>query len=757
MPKAFAGQRAAIEGAEILRYLPDSTIGAVVVRSPKTLESALSANDIFSEYREPYVEVVAQLTKIAGSNLLKPENLGSIGIDAEKPAGMAVLLKTREMVVFFATLNDPLLFQKSIERVVPTLNIGQLVVQPGKAVTILRLQRDPEIACVIAGTTAMLIVSNRLKDREALLAWLRNGSEPSLAESGRVKRSFQGLNFGEDAAGFLALDSLIDSIASQSNDEDDNYFLTKANRLETEIETAKSEGAGQNRIDTLETELEKTLQWHEEQQLRRSTEEQLFAQIFAPLGTLAIGIDLDGPQSRLHLQVQALQGSLPARLLARPSRPITLPSRLGAQPLLLLAGHTQPSAMNELLNLALRADGVTRKGAFKEIQTETGLDLEEGIALLEGELGGAITLNKENLIGNSEQKAVENSIGMHLLARVRDPGRAQDYLNAAAKLPDFSKFAKQEAKGATLMVPGPWGNRLIRIEVIDEFLQAKSVDDEAAVAWLPSEAERLADEHSSALFSFDPVLFTWMTMSSFRRYRDYGMHQHSASDKKPDRYQEILKRQAIVREKLHELELQSILGQGKLVGRLTVSAQVRSDRLSIIGGLFGEAANLGRSAQSYIESLEPELQGLRLDTTSEFLKLRLELDKLREERWDLERVSVQAPLPAPVGRIVPADHLMVLVGPQSNMLVKQTIHKRLPTLLPCYTKLLLTRSSLVGQLVLKFEINSKGRVKKAQIANSTLHDIVLQKCLLKTLRKTRFPASKKGSTTTVTYPLNFLN
>ncbi|MCH7472714.1 methylmalonyl-CoA mutase, partial [bacterium] len=79
---------------------------------------------------------------------------------------------------------------------------------------------------------------------------------------------------------------------------------------------------------------------------------------------------MDGPTTRIRVQIGLAPTSLPGRLLAPGGAPLALPSRLTERPLFLLAGHFDGAAVRQLFELIVQLDGDTRNSLVAELKSE---------------------------------------------------------------------------------------------------------------------------------------------------------------------------------------------------------------------------------------------------------------------------------------------------------------------------------------------------------------------------------------------------
>lgn len=90
----------------------------------------------------------------------------------------------------------------------------------------------------------------------------------------------------------------------------------------------------------------------------------------------------------------------------------------------------------------------------------------------------------------------------------------------------------------------------------------------------------------------------------------------------------------------------------------------------------------------------------------------------------------------------------------SNEYIDEMIVSRQNQLQKCWLGRLKDNPSLKGQILLQFEITRRGRVKDLRIADSTLEDEMLKKCVTSVIERISF-RPYKGQEISLSYPINF--
>ncbi len=94
-------------------------------------------------------------------------------------------------------------------------------------------------------------------------------------------------------------------------------------------------------------------------------------------------------------------------------------------------------------------------------------------------------------------------------------------------------------------------------------------------------------------------------------------------------------------------------------------------------------------------------------------------------------------------------------GSLDREVIRRTIQRQLNALRHCYERELQSDPKLAGRVVVRFVIDASGAVTAAVIAESTLNNAKVEKCLLKIFSRMVFPKIDGGGQVQVNYPLTF--
>jgi hypothetical protein len=98
---------------------------------------------------------------------------------------------------------------------------------------------------------------------------------------------------------------------------------------------------------------------------------------------------------------------------------------------------------------------------------------------------------------------------------------------------------------------------------------------------------------------------------------------------------------------------------------------------------------------------------------------------------------------------------LAVKGSLSTRIILRILKRRTSALLRCYHKGLKRKPNLRGRMAVKFIISSTELVQHASVAASTLGDKRIERCVLRTIEKTRFPSCGGGGIVIVIVPIAF--
>ena len=638
LPSEFLGQAPAAQKAEILDLLPDNTVAAIVARSPVHLIAATEAVSIVREYREFFESGNAPLSKGGAARLLEPSTWIKLGSNPAGPVAAAMSVETNAVSMFLATLSDSEAFLDNVASAAATFNLQALPPQRDGEVALIRFANEENLVLLVRDQAVLLVVAASAQDLGPLLPRLTKQ-----VVGASFRKLFTSFDYGDDVSGFVSLPTVAAKLLDERRHEvEDGYWANQVEAIETELEGAANTGQDQAKLDELESKLQHALEGYERRSLRESATGEILRDVLSKIGMLTFGIDLDGPSSGIRVRIEPARGSLPARLLRPHPKPLQLPLRLGETPMWLLDGHLDKKAAAEAFRLMINADGLTQIKLATKIKKELGIDLNEVLALLGGEIGGALTIDTE-LATSGASHGLHSALGVHILAELNDEVKARKLLNQAAASPEMQRYRVGTDEDTELRLPA-FGNRELRVTLSGRYLEIKSTAKvTTASAFQEHEQALLSQPGNQALMVLDPTMLSLWLFAGYEPTDEVWalpvppragglVSPHEKNRRVAEINQEI---KALRTERNTKKTARGIAGS-KALGRVFLVARPEGiGHVAIVGGLRGAASNLGRGIQSVAEALSPELEEMRTGTESDIAVLEKKIRKLNEERWSM--------------------------------------------------------------------------------------------------------------------------
>lgn len=102
-----------------------------------------------------------------------------------------------------------------------------------------------------------------------------------------------------------------------------------------------------------------------------------------------------------------------------------------------------------------------------------------------------------------------------------------------------------------------------------------------------------------------------------------------------------------------------------------------------------------------------------------------------------------------------STHLAFAGSSGQKQAIRATVRENLATVKGCYTDAIKRNPNLAGKVVLEWDVDDTGAVKRALVKSSTLNDAATETCMIDKLKATRFTPAPKGVTTNIIYPFIF--
>ena len=94
----------------------------------------------------------------------------------------------------------------------------------------------------------------------------------------------------------------------------------------------------------------------------------------------------------------------------------------------------------------------------------------------------------------------------------------------------------------------------------------------------------------------------------------------------------------------------------------------------------------------------------------------------------------------------------IIMGSLDKEIIRRIIKQHIAQIRYCYEKELVRSPGLFGKVATQFTISAEGRVQSAKVAQTTLNNAEVERCMMSKIRTWRFPKPKGGGIVIVKYP-----
>jgi len=638
---AFPEGKSALTGVGALKYLPGDTLLLAVADNPMALIEQLGWKMLTEKYRNWYELGVAEVTQAVGHNILDPNNLAEIGLDATKPVGFAWLSLKQESFVVFGSLSSPDKFKTTVYSVAGRIGAKLEPRSFGNALVIAP-RRDTEGCLVIIGDHVFFTFSDR-GDEEGLALASRISTmveKDSLAVSEKYKGLVEKLAFGKDFGLYVDIDAIVKAILGFESER----MADQGNWAQKELDRLKAEKADAETIKEWEKRAAEEAEWQTKWKKRQEAESKLVKDLLGAIPGAVLGLELGKASLKMKAFTSVAEDSLVADMVKDGGGiPEFIPA-LSGKPLYLVSASIDPKAYMQLIEQVIAAEGVEAAEMRVGFKAFTGLDLDKDlIGLLSGDWAFAVT---GDLAGNLDEKALLNALGGAALLGVVDVARAKEVLGKLADNEMLKPLLHEnkELGGYTFVVP-EW--KPVFIKVTGKYL---GVSTDAAFFTRVEKGEKgdfmdsvtnpelkalLSAEGKGATSMMDIGVFGLMFIAGKSSWSQPAMPEpagvvYSEEYKKTKAEYERVKKQADeLRDKLEADQQKLFMDIVNRIGTTAALGRKVEGGMVAYGGQYFGSKDL---ATFITETADDALKVHELDETR-----RSEVWKLEDKRWELER------------------------------------------------------------------------------------------------------------------------
>ena len=605
-----------LKSVEALRYLPAETLFVMTGEGGEALMLRFGRQKLEEQTRfnAAFDKLTRGVERLFGYDLLDPQRLREMGVDTEKPFGVAWLSLEDMTFASFVALKDAAAFEEALEALAEKAGWGTL-------------ERKTE-------GDALILSAPQAKDGARVSVVLRGGRAFVLLNDNEA------LRFSHEIAGVTPEKSLglVPSFAAAADAFEVGRHtagVVHMAALRRQLQTLHSTPVGPKEV--------------------------LLDALAQGVSVVLIGADIEQQMLRTTLQIHHEEDAFIGHVLRNSAGRPLLRHELSHPPLLLLAGQVQPEGMLRFLELSASVMQIDLAMLTASFEQHAGLKLvDDLLPLLSGEAGFALTGELDDMLESMTLDAALNALDVALVLGLSDGAEMTTLLDRLASPTAIMGlfFNKKEDGSFELPIPG-W--KRLKIKVVgeqlvlttDDGLLAKVTAGEAGDGFFAklehAQLRGLMERQETALFAL--LDHRWIGGILLLEYRDAPilLPEPSTLDPVPEGYQaqwDALQEiqtalDPLLNKKYQDLE-QRALKQLQPLGNLALHMRTTPKTIHFEGGVFFDAESLPMIIESLIELSWDYVTRLRAGISKEDRKLR----KLKRKR-DKAVVALRALLPPP--------------------------------------------------------------------------------------------------------------
>ncbi|MDC0722067.1 hypothetical protein [Nannocystis bainbridge] len=486
-PPAVALARAPID------LLPERTGVVVSAASVRHLLRVVDVAALIGTYRPFYEQASAYLEQMLGVNLLDPGRWPEIGVDPDRPIGMALLDAGSGASCYFFSLTDPLRFREFVDRAGTKLGGSVDLVFEDRGIVLAHEPGAPH-QLVLRDEFAFLVLvsSPQLAPYDFARELASVDPARGLSASPRWQQAMtpvltRDLIAFVDVAGRLRADIE----ASRRSEEKATSWA------EQELQRLREHGAPAEDIARWEQVAAEQEAMDRQQRERRQRDQEVWRALFGPLGPIALGLSL-GPEAITGTaRTRAPETALLRKALQPGTTPPLAITAASERVLLGTSGNLDVNEGLAALDVLLRADGQSVDALFATLQREIGGEPRTALELLDGAVSFALTTADARALARAGNKA---ELGFNLALGFKSATTAATLVAVTmAKIPGSSlgrsglKVKRGKGGGHVVTVPA-W--RDVHVALVGSTLTistdpkfAPQVERGSARKWQPRVAQ----------------------------------------------------------------------------------------------------------------------------------------------------------------------------------------------------------------------------------------------------------------------------
>lgn len=426
-----------------LELVPARARAMIMASSPQRLAQIWERDHFVGRFPAAYAELVEDMKRELGYDILDPAGLAAIGIDPTAPVGVAALSFQDEAFVAFGGLGSATALVELIQQ-----RLGKPL-EP-EVVGEAKLYRlDSEVSLVLRhGLFAFVLVDRHpagAPDYAQEVA--RIDPAQSLAHATSMERAHAGLPQEADIRALLDLGGIIRDELERSRRRDQESEAA----ISRQMAEARQRGASAEEIARLQQQAQSEQEFATRRRRERQVGELLLARTFGAIEGIGLAVDADakrGLVGRIHLALEP--EAIFRELFVTSDRPPTAIAAQGDAPQLVVSTAVEPGLAIELLAQIALADGSTYAELNDDVLRELRVDFDRSVRpLLDGR--GTFVLTSGSTLDPKRTKDVGEAMGGLLALGVTDETKARALLDEVVAKHGEQRFVRApEISGWTL-------------------------------------------------------------------------------------------------------------------------------------------------------------------------------------------------------------------------------------------------------------------------------------------------------------------
>lgn len=427
-----------------LELVPARARAMIMARSPQRLAQLWGRDRFLGRFPAKYEQLVHDMRRETGHDLLDPSALAAIGVDPTAPVGVAVLSMQPEAIVVFGGCSNPTAMIELMQRLEEGKPLKPEVVGEAQLVRV----NDEATLVLRHGMFAVVVVNHRASGRAPDYAQEVARIDPaqSLAHAATMERAHAGLPHEADAHAMLDLAGLLRDDLDRSRLREQEMVGESSRRLAE----ARQRGASAEEMSSLQQQAQQEQEFVARRRRERQVGEVLLSRTLGAVEGIGLSVDGDERGLRGRMHVALAPEAAFRELFVSSERAPTAIAALGDAPQLVVSAQLDPGVAIDLLAQAALASGSSYAELNDEALRELRVDFDRTVRpLLDGR--GTFVLTTASTVDPARATGLEEAMGGVLAIGVSDEAKARGVLDdVVATHPDAGFVAAPEISGYTL-------------------------------------------------------------------------------------------------------------------------------------------------------------------------------------------------------------------------------------------------------------------------------------------------------------------